>query len=600
MSTFILLRDPSKSEIEKITESTNAKVWISKEVNATDFSFSFEKIEIHHDWMQLASNIIKAFPHRVYNGKKLVEHLRYKSSFLFFHTRFILFSRFFLAHQEVVTIEELIEKQKIEGEIFVSGSSPYLSVFEFSKKITVLGNPVTLSKIPKFRFMILSAFRALLSITKLGKYKRARHLFLNPPVKLVPIIDKTTLKPKLGNPPVEYYLDDLLKRKDAFVVEEFYPLREVDYSFSKSNLFGVFRGKTIFLEPFLIRALLKSNTRKDQKTFIKQETSLFNLINNEEKDPILKLANHINHDLKGLRRLAILRMNAAKIFFKPAMKSFGCIDEHSMRVKSLIEPAAEKEILTYALQHGIIHKFHHSYVYLKEDHEFLTIPDKTFTFGTQAADVLLNHGQFAKEKVLVSGQLRTDIIPILKKSDLSLNQFGITKDKPIVLYASQPEAASNDNEQRDLVNADFFRLSKEFPQYQFVLKPHPREVNHQYFHNIAHQIGTTNYQILTEDLYLLLSQCSILLTHSSSVGAEAIYFGKPLLVMDYSNLDAVDYIKEGVGIPATNYSETRDAFVKMMAGELSCDAIALENYRQKYTGTIDGKVSERILNAVVD
>ncbi len=600
MDTFILLRDPSKSEIEKINQSAKAKVWVSKEVNTTAFTFPFQVIEIHHNWMQLASNIIKALPHRIYSGKKLVEYLDYKSNFLFFHTRFILFSRFFLAHQEVMTIEELIREKNIEGNILVGGSSPYLKEFNFSKEVTVLNQSSTLGKIPKLKFAVLSVLRTLIAVTQIAKYKQAKHLFLNPPVKLVPIIDKETLQPKLGNPPVEYYLDDLLKRKDAFVLEEFYPLREVDYSFSRSNLFGVFPGKTIFFEPFLIRALLNPNTRNDQKSFKSKEAELYNLINSEEKDPILKLANRINFDLRGLRSLAILRMNAAKIFFKPNMKSFGCIDEHSMRVKSLIEPAAEKGIMTYALQHGIIHKFHHSYVYLPEDHNYLTIPDKTFTFGTQAADVLLDHGHFAKEKVEISGQLRTDIIPILKNSTQSLERFGITADKPVVLYASQPEAASNDNEQRDLVNADFFRLSKEFPDYQFVLKPHPREVNHQYFHNIANKVGTTNYQILTEDLYFLLSKCSILLTHSSSVGAEAIFFGKPLLVMDYSNLDAVDYIKEAVGIPAINYLQTKDAFVKMMAGELRCDPKACNNYRQKYTGTIDGKVSERILNAVLN
>lgn len=600
MNTFILLRDPSKYEIEKITKHADSAVWVSKEVNTTSFSFPFEVINIHHNWMQLASNVIKALPHRLYKGKKLVEHLEYKSSFLFFHTRFILFSRFFLAHQEVMTIEELIREKNIEGNIFVGGSSPYLKQFEFSKKVTVLQQSATLGKIPKLKFAVLTALRTLISITQFGKYKRARHIFLNPPVKLVPIIDKQTLQPKLGNPPVEYYLDDLLKQKDAFVLEEFYPLREIDYSFSKSNLFGVFRGKTIFLEPFVIRALLKSKTRSDQKNYNRKESELFNLIDTEEKDPVIKLANKINFDLRGLRKLAILRINAAELFFQPRMKSFGCIDEHSMRVKSLLEPASKKGITTYALQHGIIHKFHHSYVYLKEDHDYLCIPDKTFTFGTQAADVLLHHGNFPAEKVTISGQLRTDIIPLLKISELNLEPFGITKDRPLVLYASQPEAASNDNEQRDLVNIDFFRLSKDFPQYQFVLKPHPREVNHQYFHNIANQIGATNYHILTEDLYLLLSQCSILLTHSSSVGAEAIYFGKPLLVMDYSNLDAVDYIKEGVGIAATNYTETKLAFEKMMTGELRCESTACENYRKKYTGNIDGKVSERILKAIVN
>lgn len=600
MDTCIVLRDLSQSEIDVIAKRPNTKVWAIEDSNTTAFPFAWQKINIDHDWMQLASDIIKTFPQRVYNGKKVVEQVKHRSSFLFFLTRFILFNRFFQAYKEVTIVEELIAKHNLTDNIYVSGSSPYLKYFSFSENVKLDIPSSTHDKIPKIRFAILTLLRTLISLTQIWRYKRAKHLFLNPPVKLIPIIDKKTLNLKPGNPPVEYYLDDLLEKKDAFVLEEFYPLREVDYSFSRSNLLGIFRNKTIFFEPFLVRQLLTPSTWRDQKKQMAAEETLYKLIDAEEKDPIIKLVNRINFDLRALRKLGVLRINASKSFFTKNMKTFGCIDEHSLRVKSILESAAEEGLMTYAIQHGVIHKFHHSYVYLKNDHNYLYTPNKTFTFGSQAADVLIKHGNFPVEKVQVSGQLRTDIIPILKNSPQNSKALDNISNKPVILYASQPEVPSNDSMQRDLINTDFFRLSKDFPQYHFVLKPHPREVNHQYFHNIAKSVGTKNYQIFTDDLYLLLSKAAVVITNNSTVGAEAIYFDKPLLVMDYSKLDPVDYIKEGVGIPAHNYLETKSSLPKIINGELRCDPEVCENYRLKYTGTIDGKVSQRILNTIID
>ena len=600
MEVFIILRDINSQEREEIETKPNSKVWVSPEVNTAQFSFSFERIGIDNDWMQLASDIIKNLPHRVYEGKKVVEHLEYDKSFLFFHTRFILFSRFYLAHQEATIVSELIKDEAAGNTITVFASSPYLKQFEFDKNVNVHLQGKGLGTIPKFRFFALTAIRTLVGLFQVGKRKRAKHIFLNPPVKLVPILDKQTLKLKPGNPPVEYYVDDFLQKDDAYILDELYPLRELDYSLSKKNIFGLFKGKTIFLEPYLLRALLDSKTRKDRKAFLQKERRFLSLAQQNEKNPYYKLANTINHDLMQLRALAIVRMKAADLFFIPTMKSFGSIDEHSVRVKSLSETARRKGLKIYALQHGLLHKYHHSYIYLAEDHNYLQIPDTTFVFGTQAKSILLDYGHFPENQISVSGQLRTDIIPKLKSANVDLSYLGLDNDKPIVLYASQPEAASLENELRDLLNADFFRLRIDFPEYQFVLKPHPREVDHSYFHGIAQKVGTKDYKIITEDLYLLLSQCSVLLVNSSSVGAEAIFFDKPLVVMDYSKVDVLGYISSGVAFKATNHKEAQEVLNNILKKGERIEPTILENYRQKYTGTIDGKVSERILNVVVN
>ena len=82
---------------------------------------------------------------------------------------------------------------------------------------------------------------------------------------------------------------------------------------------------------------------------------------------------------------------------------------------------------------------------------------------------------------------------------------------------------------------DVFAAVKNISGLFLIVNIHLAELNDvNYYESIAKEAGCTNFKIIYYyDLYLLLSVSDIVITCFSTVGSEAIYFNKPLIIVDH-------------------------------------------------------------------
>ena len=112
-----------------------------------------------------------------------------------------------------------------------------------------------------------------------------------------------------------------------------------------------------------------------------------------------------------------------------------------------------------------------------------------------------------------------------------------------------------------------------------------------------HQLN--NYTISRdEDLYILLKISNLVITCFSTVGTEALYFGKPLIILDHLKQDILKYHRDGVAFQATNANELANFIDEILSGKLSINPQVLEDYILESTYKIDGKAAERFVEVI--
>ena len=212
---------------------------------------------------------------------------------------------------------------------------------------------------------------------------------------------------------------------------------------------------------------------------------------------------------------------------------------------------------------------------------------------------LTTKGNYPDDAIIISGQLRADIIPLLKKSAYRKDKVvdSLKKDERLIVYASQPQ---RDPELRKRAAMDVMLASKKQANSFLLIKLHPNEKDDlDYYKSMAQEVGLTRYHItLSLDLYLLISVCDLLITCFSTVGTETIYFNKPLIVLDHLSQDIQNYIKEGVGISAHNQHELETKISGVLDGSIGIDKAAYESYIYRYAYKIDGLAADRALEFI--
>jgi hypothetical protein len=277
--------------------------------------------------------------------------------------------------------------------------------------------------------------------------------------------------------------------------------------------------------------------------------------------------------------------------------SITSVDENSPMVMSIMDAARFHNITCVGVQHGSIHNLHPAYIHSKADAVRNIFPDLTLVWGNYWKNFLVNVANYPSARVLVTGQQRTDAIPVLLKNIEKINQLFGFQNKKIVLFASQPQ---QDASLRYRAAQDIFNAAKEHKQLLFVVKLHPSEMNDsQYYHSIANDIGCSNYQIdINSDLYALLAVSAIVITCFSTVGSEALYFKKPIIILDHLKADLLGLIGRNLAIRATNAEELTVAINNIICGHEAIATNEIETYINEYAFKIDGLAAQRILNTI--
>ena len=74
-------------------------------------------------------------------------------------------------------------------------------------------------------------------------------------------------------------------------------------------------------------------------------------------------------------------------------------------------------------------------------------------------------------------------------------------------------------------------------------------------------------EIRFDDLYGLLAVTDIMITYYSTAGAEALYFNKELVVVDYNGIDSANYIKDGVARHCEDYNTLEETVKSVIDGK---------------------------------
>ncbi len=451
-------------------------------------------------------------------------------------------------------------------------------------------------------YSIFFTLRIIISLFKHSSLRRKKHIIIDHTKRQI-CLDISTLREVKDNYNLSYLLNkadkDFVILREVFIPkfkdkETFILNREYFWNYHK-------RYKRIFSEFVVFRAIFNIRLHKQRKLIIHELRGIYKLIQSQELTPEEDMISKYLTSFHKTSTYYVFKYLAYKYFFsKYNFNTVSSIDENSAIIKTIMDSAKSLDIKTIGIQHGNIHDLHPAYIFTPIDKKNKVMPDYTLVWGKFYKDFLATKGNYPEVSIITVGQLRTDIIPVISnQSSVISNQSSVIsqQSKKIVLFASQPQ---RDTALRYKAAFDVFASVKDEKDIFLYVKLHPNELNDfNYYHSIAKEAGCSNYEIIYYyDLYLLLSRSDIVITCFSTVGTEAVYFNKPLIILDYLKHDIQNYYKSGVAFQAKGIDELRNYIKDILSGKLLYNKKAHEDFINLYAYKIDGKVSERCIDFI--
>lgn len=459
-----------------------------------------------------------------------------------------------------------------------------------------------------FNYFIFFALRIVITLFRHNNLKSKKHVVIDRSARQQ-CRNIVTLEKKWDNHNLYPLFDK--KPNDLLIISEVEtPKLRSDTPFILRGYFfnGEGRSKnTLYGEWILLKGLLSIKVAKKRKTIIEEYAEKVSLIRialskrsvntAENSDAELSRVFEIYSSLMRSSRFYIFKyLCYYRYFEKYNFNTVSAIDENSPATKCILDAARFNSIKTIGIQHGNIGESQPAYLYTAKDRENRVIADLTVVWGEYFRDILIEKGNFTAESVKTAGQMRSDLIPrMIEMSEIYKRE--LSPDKRVVTFASQPIADEN---YRYQMAYNVFDCFKNHPEIRLILKLHPGERHsYEYYRNIALAAGYTNADIRYEvDLYELLSISDIVITAYSTVGSEAVYFGKPLIIYDPFREDLLNYVKEGVAFMATDNQSLKLLVDDILSGQLKPDAELYSKFIRKYAYAIDGKATERTLSFI--
>ncbi|MEZ4720769.1 MAG: hypothetical protein R2813_02710 [Flavobacteriales bacterium] len=500
--------------------------------------------------------------------------------------------------QEYKLVELCLEHLGSEASLIVH--STHLSDFE-RENVRVSNNTAQSDKRfslgGKVKYGLIFLLRACMGV--FAKAPRQKHVFLNGTTNPQPIYELSGQGiNRMGDFYFGYLQDEIgkdkayhnlmvLKNYGASVQPNFSkwvkPLSNIRfYSYFESSLVGY-----LIINPLsLIQAFRR------QKELHKWLSVRITQSIGYEKALLKQIRNQLSHiSLAGIRYEAALRL-----LKRMSPKTVGCDDEWIHSKYPIIAAAKKLGIPTYGLQHGGISAMNANYSFTEQDLPYDPFPDLTMIWGEHTFTRLCRESSYPKHRVKMVGQVRTDVIPVLKAMPREKLISGITDDRKVILFLSQP--IYHLPEIRQKMFRDVFQLQKDLSDYSVIVKPHPNESKDvEMIKSIAREVGV-EADMRFDDLYGLLAGCDAAITFYSTAGAEAVYFDKELIVLDYNKVDSARYVAEGVGHPCATYDELKSTVSGLFSGKLPNLSSNRAEYRSKRLVAIDGRTRFRIIDAI--
>ncbi len=606
MIAVLINRPVSKCELQEIElilkENPTAIVYTTSKMK---LPFPVEVIiqdsEIKKKLNHQAMADILSFGEILYDGKAITDWLTFNNMSVWHYHKFRLY---FLLSNLLNECQLVMDYSARYSKViwFTAGPDPLLLTAipaNVSVRV-VVGQKGSGSSLPsKINFLLYIVIRLFQGVFSIGKTGNIEHLIIDRSTRQ-PCLDLNDLSIKMENYNLAYII--------AKAGQDFAIIDEIEIpKFNRNQPFRIAKwmlvntrkhllripGEYILIRAFFIRSV-RTNSKKIELSLKKSISQLAEQYQDGHTAWILKQLQRFH----SASALYIFKNQAYSAFFKSRkFKTISTIDENSPNVKSILDSARQYNIQTIGIQHGIIHDLHPAYVLTPKDIERKIQCDKFIVWGFNWKDYLSKKIGYPKSMIFIAGQSRTDIIPVLNERHKQLVENLQLPKKKIIVFASQPLP---DKMLRERAAFDVLSGVSKLDDVHLVIKLHPAEVNDpDYYNNIALQVGCSNYSIVTDkDLYLIIAACDLLITISSTVGAETVYFGKPLIILDHLNEDLLGYIKQGVAFKATNQTDLTQIIREVIDGKIQVDKNAYAKFIEQNAYRIDGKTSERILKII--
>jgi len=472
-----------------------------------------------------------------------------------------------------------------------------LSDYNYQRDGLIEGLQISLLKINKERkpnrkialvnYTIVFVIRAIIGFIQYFVVKNNKTIFLDSSIKQ-PLIYADG-KMVMDNYNLGYLFDKL--GNNALVLDEILvPTVGQEFLLKKSYFINLFKSrKILFAEYILLKGLLNPKNYHKKKEIFSKIKIQYKYIEDNLNTPLDRLIIQTLRSIHLSNNYYLFRFLAYKRFFSnKKISAVLATDENGPISRSFLDAAKYNNIRTIGIQHGAIHQLHPNYYFTKNESKY--IPDYTLIWGRKWEELLIGYGNYPPSKLRVVGQLRTDIIPILKRKEKQNNKF-------IVVFASQPQ---RDSVLRKQTAQDIFTAVKDLPNVHLVVKLHPQEKNDVgYYHEIAKNVGLSRISILPQsELYQTILESDIVITSFSTVGTEAIYFGKILLIYDPLNQDLQKYIKGKVAFRVQNSTDIINIVQQVKDKKLASNILQYQKFIDYNAYKIDGEVANRVLNFI--
>lgn len=590
------LSSEEKLEIEKLADSRKVEIY-------ADPAFASDISAMTHPFEELSPESKRKINFRVFNdvigfgerkvkGEAITDHLMFETASFWHYHKFRIYFAVRNIYYIISEVEPFLEKF---SEISLYVNQPGLRSNYFPKKAVSVIQPGIKSKKSKFSALKYYSYLILKYLSHFSasrKIKSFDHLLIDHSERQT-CLSRESLDIREDNYNLAYLFDRI--DKDFLILREVkMPKLRTGEKFRLQQELLVNEHKhrmRIFSDPVIISGFLNNKVRRRLNKTINDLSRKYTLLRHENNDLTGQIITDLLESLHNTSKYYLLKYLSFKRFFTyTSLKSVTTIDENSPSIKTILDAAKSHGIKTIGIQHGTIHELHPAYIYTKKDIQRKIIPDHTLVWGSHWKEFLVNKGNYPAESIEITGQIRTDIIPVLKQRKLK-HEFG--KNKKIIVFASQPQ---RDEALRKRAAYDVFSSVKDMEDTLLIVKLHPAEKNDvQYYKSIAKEAGCNNFKIKSSiDLYYLISVSELLITCFSTVGAETAYFKKPLIILDHLEQDIQGYYREGIALRVTDKSELSRLISGILAGNVTGNKEKQEEYISKYAYRIDGMAGQRV------